>query len=36
MIQRDFETVMAALTGKVRQMWAGKEVKVPQQIRYVK
>ena len=36
MLQRDFETVMAALTGHVRQTWGEKEVKVPQQKRYVK
>lgn len=35
-IQRDFETVMAALTGNVRQTWGEKEVKVPEQKRYVK
>lgn len=35
-IQRDFETIMAALTGKVRQTWGEKEVKVPEQKRYVK
>lgn len=35
-IQRDFETLMAALTGNVRQRWGEKEVKVPEQKRYVK
>ena len=35
-IQHDFETLMAALTGKVRKTWGEKEVKVPEQKRYVK
>lgn len=35
-VQRDFETIMAALTGKVRQTWGEKEVKVPERKRYVK
>lgn len=34
--QRDFETIMAALTGKVQQKWGPKEIKVPEQKRYVK
>ncbi len=36
MIQKDFETVLTALTGKVRQTWGEKEVKVPEQKRFVK
>ncbi len=35
-IQRDFNTIMTALTGKVRQTWGEKEVKVPEQKKYVK
>lgn len=35
-IQHDFETLMEALTGKVRKTWGEKEVKVPEQKRYVK
>ncbi|ALA57832.1 murein transglycosylase domain-containing protein [Nitrospira moscoviensis] len=35
-IRRDFETIMAALTGNVRKTWGEKEVKVPEQKRYVK
>lgn len=35
-IQRDFQIIMAALTGKVRRTWGEKEVKVPEQKRYVK
>lgn len=35
-VQRDFETIMAALTGRVRQTWGEKEVKVPEQKKYVK
>lgn len=35
-IQRDFETIMTALTGRVRQTWGEKEVKVPEQKKYVK
>ena len=35
-VQRDFEAVMAALTGNVRKTWGEKEVKVPEQKRYVK
>lgn len=35
-VQRDFQTVMEALTGKVRQTWGEKEVKVPERKRYVK
>lgn len=34
--QRDFESIMAALTGKVQQKWGPKEVKVPERKRYVK
>lgn len=35
-VQRDFETLMDALTGKVRKTWGEKEVKLPEQKRYVK
>jgi membrane-bound lytic murein transglycosylase C len=35
-VQRDFQLVMDALTGKVRQTWGEKEVKVPERKRYVK
>lgn len=35
-VQRDFETIMAALTGKVQKTWGEKEVKVPEQKLYVK
>lgn len=35
-IQRDFQTIMDALTGRVRQTWGEKEVKVPEQKKYVK
>lgn len=35
-IQRDFETLMAALTGNVRHTWGEKEVKIPERKRYVK
>jgi membrane-bound lytic murein transglycosylase C len=35
-IQRDFNTLMTALTGQVRQTWGEKEVKVPEQKKYVK
>jgi membrane-bound lytic murein transglycosylase C len=35
-IQRDFNTIMTALTGRVRQTWGEKEVKVPEQKKYVK
>jgi membrane-bound lytic murein transglycosylase C len=35
-IQRDFNTIMTALTGKVRQTWGEKEIKVPEQKKYVK
>lgn len=35
-MQRDFETIMAALTGKVRMTWGEKEIKVPERKRYVK
>ena len=35
-IQRDFNTLTTALTGRVRQTWGEKEVKVPEQKRHVK
>lgn len=35
-LQRDYETIMAALTGRVRQTWGEKEIKVPEQKKYVK
>jgi membrane-bound lytic murein transglycosylase C len=35
-VQRDFQLVMEALTGKVRQTWGEKEVKLPERKRYVK
>ncbi len=35
-LQKDFQTIMAALTGRVRQTWGEKEVKVPEQKKYVK
>jgi membrane-bound lytic murein transglycosylase C len=35
-VQRDFETLMAALTGKVRNTWGEKEIKIPERKRYVK
>jgi membrane-bound lytic murein transglycosylase C len=35
-IQRDFETLMTALTGKVRNTWGEKEIKIPERKRYVK
>jgi membrane-bound lytic murein transglycosylase C len=35
-IQRDFNTLMTVLTGRVRQTWGEKEVKVPEQKKYVK
>lgn len=35
-LQRDFQTIMAALTGRVRETWGEKEVKVPEQKKYVK
>lgn len=35
-LQRDFETIMAALTGKVRKTWGEKEIKLPERKRYVK
>lgn len=35
-LQQDFNTLMAALTGRVRQTWGEKEVKVPEQKKYVK
>jgi membrane-bound lytic murein transglycosylase C len=35
-VQREFETLMAALRGEVGQRWGKKEIKVPEQKRYVK
>jgi membrane-bound lytic murein transglycosylase C len=35
-IQRDFQVLMAALTGEVGKKWGTKEVKVPEQKKYVK
>ncbi|MFO0701617.1 MAG: murein transglycosylase domain-containing protein [Nitrospira sp.] len=35
-IQRDFNTLMTALTGNVRKTWGENEVKVPEQKKYVK
>lgn len=35
-VQRDFETTMTALRGNVRRTWGEKEIKVPEQKRYVK
>ena len=35
-LQRDFQTIMSALTGRVRQTWGEKEIKVPEQKKYVK
>lgn len=35
-VQRDFNTLMTALTGNVRKTWGEKEVKVPEQKKYVK
>ena len=35
-LQQDFKTIMTALTGQVRQTWGEKEVKVPEQKKYVK
>jgi membrane-bound lytic murein transglycosylase C len=35
-VQREFETLMAALRGEVGQRWGKKEVRVPEQKRYVK
>ncbi len=35
-VQRDFSTLMTALTGQVRHTWGEKEVKVPEQKKYVK
>lgn len=35
-VQRDLQTVMEALTGKVRRTWGEKEIKVPERKRYVK
>lgn len=35
-VQKDFETIMAALTGNVRKTWGEQEVKVPEKKKYVK
>ncbi|MDR4479206.1 MAG: murein transglycosylase domain-containing protein [Nitrospira sp.] len=35
-IQRDFQVLMAALTGEVGKKWGTKEVKLPEQKKYVK
>lgn len=35
-IQRDFQSLMAALSGKVGEKWGQKEVKLPEQKKYVK
>lgn len=35
-IQRDFQTLMAALTGEVGKKWGTKDVKLPEQKKYVK
>ncbi|WHZ22356.1 MAG: Membrane-bound lytic murein transglycosylase C [Nitrospira sp.] len=35
-VQRDFQALMAALTGEVGKKWGTKEVKVPEQKKYVK
>jgi membrane-bound lytic murein transglycosylase C len=35
-VQREFESIMAALTGNVRKTWGEKEVTVPERKRYVK
>ena len=35
-LQQDFKTIMTALTGRVRQTWGEKEVKIPEQKKYVK
>jgi membrane-bound lytic murein transglycosylase C len=35
-IQRDFQALMAALTGEVSKKWGNKEVKLPEQKTYVK
>jgi membrane-bound lytic murein transglycosylase C len=35
-VQRDYNTLMTALTGRVRQTWGEKEVRVPEQKKYVK
>ncbi|MCE3221907.1 MAG: mltC [Nitrospira sp.] len=35
-IQRDFQALMAALTGEVGKKWGAKEVKLPEQKKYVK
>ncbi len=35
-VQRDFESLMEALTGKVRNTWGEKEIQIPERKRYVK
>lgn len=35
-VQRDFETVLAALRGEVGKQWGKKEIKLPERKRYVK
>jgi membrane-bound lytic murein transglycosylase C len=35
-VQRDFETILAALRGEVGKQWGKKEVKVPERKKYVK
>lgn len=35
-VQRDFETILAALRGEVGKQWGKKEVKLPERKRYVK
>lgn len=35
-VRQDFNTLMTALTGRVRQTWGEREVKVPEQKKYVK
>jgi len=35
-VKRDFDTVMAALTGNVNRTWGQKEVKLPERTKYVK
>lgn len=34
--QRDFEALMAALTGNVKRTWGNKEVKLPERTKYIK
>lgn len=36
LIQRDFQVLMAALTGEISRKWGSKEVKLPEQKKYVK